>query len=172
MKPFCNYFHVIDRKVVYVGEGTLSRPHDFKERQPEYKQFLEESDVDVVIVGTFGDKTSSVLNEQGLISWLGLDNLYNRQPYYQSGYPSYGFRGKKHSPEWIEQHRQRRFGQKHSEESKRKMSESSRGVTVPEERKRRISETKKSRKLTCPHCGMVGGVSNMRRYHFDHCKTK
>lgn len=23
--------------------------------------------------------------------------------------------------------------------------------------------------LTCPHCGKVGGVSNMKRYHFDNC---
>ena len=35
-----------------------------------------------------------------------------------------------------------------------------------------ISETKKRNKLTCPHCGKVGGVSNMRRYHFDNCKHK
>lgn len=155
-----------------MGEGTPARPYDFKERQSEYKQFLEESDVNVVVVGTFSDKTSSVLNEQGLISWLGLDNLWNKLPFYGSGYPSYGFEGKRHSPEWIEQQRQRRLGQKHSEESKRKMSESSKGRVVIEETKRRISETKKNSKLTCPHCGMVGGVSNMRRYHFDHCKQK
>ena len=25
-------------------------------------------------------------------------------------------------------------------------------------------------KITCPHCGKVGGNSNMKRYHFDNCK--
>jgi len=27
-------------------------------------------------------------------------------------------------------------------------------------------------KLTCPHCGKVGGLSNMKRYHIDNCKLK
>lgn len=27
-------------------------------------------------------------------------------------------------------------------------------------------------KLTCPHCGMVGGTGNMQRWHFDNCKKK
>jgi hypothetical protein len=25
--------------------------------------------------------------------------------------------------------------------------------------------------VTCPHCGKTGGAINMKRYHFDHCKT-
>ena len=27
-------------------------------------------------------------------------------------------------------------------------------------------------KVTCPHCGQVGGARNMKRYHFDNCKMK
>jgi len=27
-------------------------------------------------------------------------------------------------------------------------------------------------KVTCPHCGLVGKGSNMKRYHFDNCKWK
>lgn len=27
------------------------------------------------------------------------------------------------------------------------------------------------KKLTCPHCGKTGGDSNMKRYHFNNCKT-
>ena len=26
--------------------------------------------------------------------------------------------------------------------------------------------------LTCPHCGKTGGVSNMKRYHFDNCRLQ
>jgi hypothetical protein len=26
--------------------------------------------------------------------------------------------------------------------------------------------------VTCPHCNKQGGVSNMKRYHFDNCKTR
>jgi hypothetical protein len=25
--------------------------------------------------------------------------------------------------------------------------------------------------ITCPHCGKIGGSTNMKRYHFEHCKT-
>jgi hypothetical protein len=170
MKQFCTYFHFIDKQLVYIGEGTLSRPWDFKERRPDQREKLEQLDIDVVIVGTHGDKVSSELNEQGLISWIGIENLWNKIPYSHCGYPSMGFLGKKHTSEWIEKQRQRRLGQKHSEESKRKMSAARTGTTVSEITKQKISETKKNRKLKCPHCGMLGGVSNMRRYHFDNCK--
>ena len=27
-------------------------------------------------------------------------------------------------------------------------------------------------KVECPHCGLVGGINNMKRYHFDNCKKK
>lgn len=26
--------------------------------------------------------------------------------------------------------------------------------------------------ITCPHCGKQGGISNMKRYHLDNCKSK
>lgn len=172
MKPLCTYLHLVDGKPVYVGEGSHSRPWDFSTRTESYHEYIKDKLVKVVVVGHHGDKVSSELNEQGLISWLGFENLQNKLKHQGSGYPSYGFQGKKHSPEWIEQQRQRRLGQKHSEKSKHKMSESKKGFVVSEETKRRISETKKSRKLTCPHCGMVGGVSNIKRYHFNHCKKK
>jgi hypothetical protein len=47
-------------------------------------------------------------------------------------------------------------GQKRSAEYKQKMSDMFKGI--PKE------------KTTCPHCGMVGSVCNMKRYHFDNCK--
>ena len=27
-------------------------------------------------------------------------------------------------------------------------------------------------KLTCPHCGLEGGTSAMKHWHFDRCKHK
>ena len=80
----------------------------------------------------------------------------------------------------------------HSKETKQKMSASAMGKagtmngrTFPDgrtdEQKKRISEatklamkTAKPRvitQVTCPHCDMTGGNSNMKRYHFDNCKT-
>lgn len=172
MKPLCTYLHLVDGKPVYVGEGSHSRPWDFFTRTESYHEYIEDKLVKVVVVGYHGDKVSSELNEQGLISWLGFENLQNKLKHQGSGYPSYGFQGRKHSEEWLKEHRKRLTGHVVSEETRRKIGKKNRGSTVPDERKRRISETKKSRKLTCPHCGMVGGVSNMRRYHFDHCKRK
>jgi hypothetical protein len=31
---------------------------------------------------------------------------------------------------------------------------------------------KKQKKITCPHCNKLGGVPNMKRYHFDNCKKR
>lgn len=57
-----------------------------------------------------------------------------------------------------ESHRQKFIGKKASEETKKKMSLSKIGIPRP--------------KLTCPHCGLVGGDAPMKRYHFDNCKHK
>lgn len=27
------------------------------------------------------------------------------------------------------------------------------------------------RKITCPHCNLTGAANNMKRYHFDRCKS-
>ncbi len=47
------------------------------------------------------------------------------------------------------------FGKKHSEETKQKMR-----------------KPKPQKYITCPYCGKNGGASNMKRYHFDNCKSK
>ncbi len=42
-----------------------------------------------------------------------------------------------------------------------------------EEFKRKVSATMKGRPLstiTCPHCAKIGGVSQMKRWHFNNCK--
>lgn len=42
------------------------------------------------------------------------------------------------------------------------------------EARREMSErfSKPQRQVTCPFCGKIGGVSNMKRHHFDNCKEK
>lgn len=35
--------------------------------------------------------------------------------------------------------------------------------------RQKIAE-KAKRKIACPHCGQVGSISNMKRWHFDNCK--
>lgn len=48
------------------------------------------------------------------------------------------------------------YGKHHTPDARRKMSETKKGVPQP--------------RLMCPHCGTVGGNSNMKRYHFNRCK--
>jgi len=45
------------------------------------------------------------------------------------------------------------------------------GKSQTDEAKRKISE-KAKRKINCPHCGKIGSISNMKRWHFDKCKAK
>lgn len=74
-----------------------------------------------------------------------------------------------------------------SEETKKKISEFHKGKPKSEEHKkklrgpkseehkRNISESKKGKKqsiIECPHCGKHGGISLMKRYHFDNCPYK
>jgi group I intron endonuclease len=50
----------------------------------------------------------------------------------------------------------------------------SRGKKPTEGTRRKMSEAKvgKARpKVTCPHCGKVGGAPNMKRYRFDRCSS-
>jgi hypothetical protein len=73
------------------------------------------------------------------------------------------FYGKKHKDENIKLFSERQvginnsfYGKKHSEESKIKMSDSQKGKAKPTSQ--------------CPHCGKVGGINTMPRWHFDNCK--
>lgn len=71
-------------------------------------------------------------------------------------------------------------GRVFSEEHRRNLGKAQIGNTKAKgckrsaETRRRISEAAKKpkKKVTCPHCGLTGGSSNMTRYHFDNCKSK
>ena len=68
---------------------------------------------------------------------------------------------------------------KQSEESNKRRSESLKGTIFSEERRVNISKAKMGipnpfkgipqPKVQCPHCGKEGGLSGMKRYHFDRC---
>ena len=66
-------------------------------------------------------------------------------------------------------------GFKHSEETVRRMSESHKNYVTSDttKEKLRLAALGKTQPLVaCPHCGKVGGASNMKRFHFDNCKIK
>lgn len=69
-------------------------------------------------------------------------------------------------------------GFKLSEETKTKMSNSKKGIKwdypMPEETKLKISQSNKGRIkpiIECPHCGVSGGISAMKRWHFEACEV-
>lgn len=76
-------------------------------------------------------------------------------------------KGVKPSAETIEKYKirskgnQARLGIPHSEEIKKIISE----------RTSAALKGKPKNIVTCPHCGKQGGQGNMKRYHFEHCKS-
>lgn len=67
----------------------------------------------------------------------------------------------------ISESRKKRKGFKHSEETKQKIRESNLGKNLGKK-----YPYKKQKQLECPYCNLEGGISNMKRYHFDNCKNK
>ena len=89
--------------------------------------------------------------------------------------------GKKKHPGHGENVRRAKIGSKYSEEHCMNISKSNKGKhsmkfgPQSEEHKNNISKANKDRpkpKVTCPHCGLVGGKSAMERWHFNNCKWK
>jgi hypothetical protein len=85
-------------------------------------------------------------------------------------------RGKKHSEETkkkISGDKHPMYGKHHSEEHKKKLSLALKNRIFTEEHKRKIGDAQKGvpqPKITCPHCSKLGGISPMKRWHFDNCK--
>jgi len=79
-------------------------------------------------------------------------------------------------------------GKSASEETKRKISEALTGKPSPNkgkkgkptgplsyEHKQKLSVLKKGipqKQITCPVCNKIGGITNMKRYHFEKCKHR
>ena len=88
-------------------------------------------------------------------------------------------KGKKLSPEHIQKLKdaQKIFYSNLTEEESRKKCATygMLGKKQTEEHKARISKAntgKPRQRVTCPHCGKVGGVGPMTTHHFDNCKNK
>lgn len=62
-----------------------------------------------------------------------------------------------------------------SEETKRKLSIAKTGKKLPKsvgEKLRLIHTGRVHKKVKCTHCGLLGGITTMNRWHFDRCKHK
>ena len=81
------------------------------------------------------------------------------------------------TPEHIKKRADSQRGKKRkplNDEHKNKISQSSKGVSKPitEEHKNNLQcHANNSIKISCPHCNKVGQLTNMKRWHFDKCKS-
>jgi hypothetical protein len=102
---------------------------------------------------------------------------------------SEGNKGKTLTEEHKDKVRQARIGSKASDETRIKMSESAtgrkmsaesiektaaahRGKSKPSEKIKDHARRLGQIKMTCPHCNKEGSMANMKRWHFDNCKSK
>jgi len=93
-------------------------------------------------------------------------------------------KGKK-NPKFSEYAKQRTgelnafYGKTHTDEFKEKMRQLKTGVPLSESHKENLKLAMlnklpydyKDKQQTCPHCGLIGGGGNMKRYHFNNCKS-
>ncbi len=64
-------------------------------------------------------------------------------------------------------------GRFHTDETKKKLSAIHKGKSKSLETKRKLSDSAKNQpKIECPYCYKEGSPSNMKRWHFDNCKSK
>jgi group I intron endonuclease len=66
-------------------------------------------------------------------------------------------------------------GKERSIETKEKLSKALKGKPITQEHRENISKAQKGRvykKCVCIHCGKVGGVNVMQKWHFNNCKYK
>jgi hypothetical protein len=84
-------------------------------------------------------------------------------------------KGRIQSKEWTENSAKSRIGLTRSIETKSKMSISAIGKPKSESHRLNVSIALNGvphRKVTCPYCPKIGGVSAMTKHHFDNCKYK
>lgn len=95
------YIHFIESRPRYVGQGSKRRPHDFYHRSPDWHRELDprSEHICAVVTSCHKDSVAAELQEQGLISWLGQDELINKDSYHRQG--------RKYSDEEKEIYRQR-----------------------------------------------------------------
>lgn len=67
------------------------------------------------------------------------------------------------------------YGKPRPDSVKEKLREANLGKVASDEAKAKMSQMKKGKAqqvVSCPHCPKIGGLSSMKRYHFEKCKQK
>ena len=153
----------------YVGKGTKSRINqhflDAKAGRKlnsfnvrVIKKLLEEDKEPIIkkIVDNIDEELAFLVEEEFIAKYGRRNNntgiLTNNT---NGGEGTSGVKGIKRTPEQIEQMRLRATGVKYSDESKAKKSLAMTGYIYE--------------KVECPKCGKIGGLTGMKRHHFEKC---
>lgn len=168
-----------DKAVIYAWNRTRisTKDDDILIAAKLYRE-LREKHIEIV------KKTSSkanknkvdVIDENGNIFKIFKDDIR-----YTSGELVSHHKGKKVSKETRNKISETLSGRKngpHTEETKEKISKANKGRIISDEWRENMSKGSKGKnkfpkpKIKCPHCGKIGGLPQMKQWHFDNCKFK
>lgn len=135
------------------------------------------------ILEFFNSKEDAFLREKEIVNedWVNTPNTYNAMLGGKGGNFTAEIKnkiaktltGRKQSAETVEKRRQKHIGRKNTKETLEKMSSIAKNRRYAEDARKSFSQAAKNRaKVECPHCNKTGDVSIMKRWHFDHCKSR
>jgi len=167
---------VNDRGVIYAWNRMRISNSGFELSSKIYES-LRKRHLDIV-------KETSSISNTGKVDVIINDKIVKidkLDPRYISGELVSHHKGKKLSEETKQKISESLSGRKNgalSEETKQKISDKHKGREISQEWRDNISKGKKGKnkepkpKIKCPYCGKVGGVPQMKQWHFDKCKLK
>lgn len=190
------YRHIrLDKnEVFYIGIGSdnigeYKRANNFYKRNEYWKNIVNKTKYKIEII------LDDLTWEEACIKEIEFIKLYGRRDLNEGTLVNMtdggdGTLGLKRSPsqETKEKMRQAKLGKKFSEEHRKKLGASKKGKCYTkgrkhsEETKAKLKIARNNRKdskyewLTekkqCPHCDIIMGLNNLKRYHLDNCKHK
>jgi hypothetical protein len=162
----------------YIGKGKNYRAYD--KSTHKITKTPEEKDR-IVIMESNLTEVGALALERFYIRWygrkdLGTGILRNRT---NGGEGTSGIRYEK-----TEEHKRKisqtlklkgiippnRKGKKQPIDAIKKTADFLRGKTLTEEHRNKLKKSKE--KGICPHCSIVGGINQLKRWHFNNCKKR
>lgn len=168
----------------YIGIGSdtnYSRAYSIQKRNNIWNKIATKSDYEVEILLDNITWNQACIKEKEFILLYGRKDLNTGilSNLTDGGEGTYGHILSQESKKLISN---KLKGRKLNQETCTKMSNSrignipsNKGLKMSEEQKEKISLANKGRKkplAKCPYCNIIGGISVLKRFHFDNCKNR